>query len=97
MFRAARIRIPVRIYMQQPPEATPATHRGAPSQHLAGTLPGRAWHQVRTYPDTWLEPYLCVHLSYTCLAASLNLTYSWLEPDLDVAGTRPGRHLSRDL
>ena len=86
MFRVARIRIPVRIYMQQPPEATPATHRGAPSQHLAGSLPGRAWH-VRPYPETWLEPYLDVHLSYPCLAASLNPSYSSLEPGLDVAGT----------
>ena len=62
MFWVARIRTPVRIYLQQPPEATPATHRGAPSQHLAGSLPGRAWH-VRTYPETWLEPYLDAHLS----------------------------------
>ena len=28
-----------------------------------------------------------VHPSYPCLAASLNPSYSWLEPDLDVAGT----------
>ena len=83
----ARIRIPVGIYMQRPPEASPATHRGAPSQHLAGTLPGRAWHQGRTYPDTWLEPFLDVHLSYTCLVPSLSLPYTWLTPDLDVAGT----------
>ena len=75
------------FYMQRPPEASPATHRGAPGQHLAGTLPRRAWHQIRTYPGTWLEPYLDVHLSYPCLAASLNPSYSWLEPDLDVAGT----------
>ena len=39
MFWVARIRIAVGIYMQWPPEATPAIHRGAPSQHLAGTLP----------------------------------------------------------
>ena len=97
MFRVARIRIPVRIYMQQPPGATPATHRGAPGQHRAGTLPRRAWHQIRTYPGTWLEPYLDVHLSYPCLAASLNPSYSWLELDLDVAGTCPCRHLPRDL
>ena len=80
-------RIPVGIYSQKPPGASPATHRGAPSQHLAGTLPGRAWHQIRTYPETWLEPYLDVHPSYPCLAASLDPSYSWLEPDLDVAGT----------
>ena len=97
MFRVARIRIPVRIYMQQPPEATPATHRGAPSQHLAGTLPAPAWHLVRTKPETWLEPHLDGHLSCTCLAPSLSLSCAWLKPDLDVAGTRPGRHLSRDL
>ena len=58
-----------------------------PGEHRAGTLPRRAWHQIRTYPETWLEPYLDVHLSYPCLAASLNPSYSWLEPDLDVAGT----------
>ena len=87
MFWVARIRIPVGIYMQRPPEATPATHRGAPSQYLAGTLPRRAWHPIRTYPETWLEPYLDVHLSYPCLAAILTPSYSWLEPDLDVAGT----------
>ena len=87
MFWVARIRIPVRIYMQQPPEATPATHRGALSQHLAGSLPGRAWHQICTYPETWLEPYLDAHLSYACLSASLNLSYTWLEPGLDAAGT----------
>ena len=87
MFRVARIRIPVRIYMQQPPEATPATHRGAPSQHLAGILPGPAWHHVHTYPETWLEPYLDAHLSYTCLVPSLSLPYTWPTPDLDVAGT----------
>ena len=75
------------FYMQRPPEASPATHRGAPGQHLAGTLPRHAWHQIRTYPETWLEPDLDVHLSYPCLAASLNPSYSWLEPDLDVAGT----------
>ncbi len=69
--------------------ASPATHRGAPSQHLAGTLPGRAWHQIRTYPETWLEPYLDVHPSYPCLAASLNPSYSWLEPDLDVHPSYP--------
>ena len=83
----ARIRIPVGIYMQRPPVASPPTHRGAPSQHLAGPLPRRAWHQIRTYPETWLEPYLDVHPSYPCLAASLNPSYSWLEPALDVAGT----------
>ena len=83
----ARIRIPVGIYMQKPPEASPATHRGAPSQHLAGTLPGRAWHQGRTDPETWLEPLLDVHLSYTCLVPSVSLSYTWLTPDLDVAGT----------
>ena len=80
-------RIPVAIYTQRPPEASPASHRGAPSQHLAGTSPRRAWHQIRTYPETWLEPYLDAHLSYPCLATSLNLSYSWLEPALDVAGT----------
>ena len=83
----ARIRIPVGIYIQRPPEASPATHRGAPSQHLAGILPGPAWDHVHTYPETWLEPYLDVHPSYPCLAASLDPSYSWLEPDLDVAGT----------
>ena len=51
MFWVARIRIAVGIYMQWPPEATPATHRGALSQHLAGTLPEHAWH-VRTFPET---------------------------------------------
>ena len=83
----ALTRIPVGIYSQKPPVASPATHRGAPSQHLAGTLPGRAWHQICTYPETWLAPYLDAHLSYTCLSASLNLSYDWLEPGLDVAGT----------
>ena len=76
----ARIRIPVGIYIQRPPEASPATHRGAPSgRHLAGTLTGLAWHHVCTSPETWL--------SYTCLASGLNLSYTWLTPGLDVAGT----------
>ena len=80
-------RIPVAIYTQRSPEASPASHRGAPSQHLAGILPGPAWHHVHTYPETWLEPYLDAHLSYTCLVPSLSLPYTWPTPDLDVAGT----------
>ena len=65
MFWVARIRIPVGIYCQRPAGASPATHRGALSQHLAGTLPGHAWH-VRTYPKTYLEPYLNARLSEAC-------------------------------
>ena len=57
-------------------KASPATHRGAPSQHLAGPLPGPAWHQIRPYPETWLEPYLDAHLSYTCRVPSLSLSYT---------------------
>ena len=80
-------RIPVGIYMQRPPGATPATHRRAPIQHLACTLPQPAWHLVRTYPEAWLAPYLGAHLSCICLTPSLGLAYPWLTPDLDVAGT----------
>ena len=46
-----------------------------------------AWHLVRTYPEAWLAPYLGAHLSCTCLTPSLGLSYPWLTPDLDVAGT----------
>ena len=50
---------------------------------------------VRTCPETWLEPSLGANLSCTYLAPGLNLSYTLLTPDLDMAGVRPGRHLSR--
>ena len=52
-----------------------------------GPYPAPAWHLVRTYPEAWLAPYLGAHLSCTCLTPSLGLSYPWLTPDLDVAGT----------
>ena len=37
--------------------------------------------------STQLAINLDAHLSYPCLSASLNLSYTWLGPGLDVAGT----------
>ena len=86
-------RIPVGIYSQRPPGASPATHRGAPSQHLACTLP----YLFGTMSQRVLKPSLYhawdTHLARTILHLTKHLPWTW--STLELAGTCPGTYTPR--
>ena len=64
-------------------------------QHTAGSLPAPAWHLFRTCSNPGPRPTG----ARTCPAPAWHLSRACtlLPPDLDVARSRPRRHLSRNL